>query len=72
MCNFTVAHAQEVCQVVRYSEAVSTVLRPSAANSRMKAIYMFCNWLAERLERPEWGGYVAEAWIAGYPGAAHG
>ena len=34
--------------VVRYSEAVSTVLRPSSANSRMKSIYVFCNWLAEQ------------------------
>lgn len=34
-------------EVVRYAEAVSTVLRPSSANGRMKAIYVFCNWLAE-------------------------
>ncbi|MFI5284369.1 MAG: tyrosine-type recombinase/integrase [Candidatus Dormibacterales bacterium] len=35
-------------EVVRYAEAVSTVLRPSSVNSRMKAIYVFCNWLAEQ------------------------
>jgi integrase len=34
-------------EVVRYAETIGTVLRPASAYARIKAVRVFCDWLAE-------------------------
>jgi integrase len=35
-------------ELVRYAETIGTVLRPASAYTRVKAVRVFCDWLAER------------------------
>ncbi len=34
-------------EVIRYAETIGTVLRPASAYARVKAVRVFCDWLAE-------------------------
>jgi integrase len=56
-------------EVVRYAQTISTVLRPATAYARVKAVRVFCDWLADqhpevgRLDQLERTGHV-EPFIA--------
>ena len=51
-------------ELVRYAETIGTVLRPASAYSRVKAVSVFCDWLAEhhpqvrRLEELERSAHI--------------